>query len=177
MIHFYCFHNDRKIIASDLPIEKIKVKFGYRYEILTSVKDKESVGAVTERLRRNYPTFIIEEHFKKVHRHTEDAKRRIALARTGKKWDEETKKKISNTMKGKSNFEGKRHTEETKKQMAVMKLGNKHVRDTFWVHDPKSDAERRVRDKSEIPEGFQEGRDYYSTEPGLYYFVNRLRKE
>lgn len=177
MIHFYCFSNDKKIIASDLPVEKIKAKFGYRYEILTSIKDKTSVDITKTRLQKSYPQFIIEELYQKVKQpFSEETRRKISESKKGKPRDPETRAKISAGLKGRSNFQGKKHKIETKEVMREKKLGNQHVKDYVWVHDPKGDKEKRVKTRMDVPPGFSKGRDYYSTEPGLFYFLKKRIK-
>lgn len=176
MIHFYCFTTDKKIIASDLPVEKIRKKFGYRYEILTSIKDKNSVEIAKSRIQRSYPQFIIEELYQKIKPPISlEARKKISDSKLGKPRDAATRAKISRTMKGKSNFQGKRHTEETKRVMAVKKFGNQHVKDLKWVHDPNGDTEKRVKSRLHVPSGYLIGRDYYSVEPGLYSMKNKTK--
>lgn len=176
MFHFYSFPADKKIIISDLPIEKIKEKFGHKFEIITSVKEKESIEIIKPKILKGHLNFIIEERFVKIrNKYPEEGKRKISESKIGKPRDEKTKAKISNTMKGRSNFQGKTHTPETKAIMAQRKMGNKHVRDTIWAHDPRSSEEVRVGSLSDIPKGFSKGRDYYSTEPGLFYFKKKIK--
>jgi hypothetical protein len=94
----------------------------------------------------------------------------MSQAKLGKRRDEETKKRISNTMKGKSNFEGKRHSWESKEKIGEKLMGNHNVRDTYWIHNPRTDKERRVKERHNLARDYQLGRDYYSTEAGLYCF-------
>lgn len=176
MIHFYCFNSDRKILVSDLPLEKIKAKFGHRYEILTSIKDKSSVDVTRARVQKSYPQFIIEELYQKVKQPVSDeTRKKISQSKIGKPRNPETRAKISAKLKGRSNFQGKKHNDDTKKAMADKKLGNQHTKDYVWVHDPRGDTEKRVKTLTEIPKGFSKGRDYYSVEEGLYRF--KLSKE
>lgn len=167
MIHFYCYHNEKKIIVSDFPLERVKNRFGHKFEILTSVKDRQSIAVVTPRILRSYPNFIIKEHLMKSKpRMTEEAKRKISLSKLGKPRDEETKRKISLARKGKSNFEGKKHKEESKRLIALGNKGNQFNRGSYWAHDPKTGKEIRVKTKADIPPGYVQGRDYYAIEPG-----------
>lgn len=175
MYHFYNFSTNKKLIVSDLPLEKIKSKFGYKFERVTSVNDKDSVSLVLSRLIRNFSGYSIEEHYQKINKPlTDEQRQKISSSKLGKPRDEATRAKISAALKGRSNFQGKSHTEETRSKMATAKLGNTHTKGTVWAHNPRSDEEVRVRDLKEIPVGFSKGRDYYSTEHGLYYFnINR----
>ena len=42
MINFYLFLTDKKIVVSDQPLERVKKKYGYKFEIINSIKDKAS---------------------------------------------------------------------------------------------------------------------------------------
>lgn len=171
MYFFYCFTLEKIILISDLPVEKIRNKYGYRYEILTSVKDKESIEIVIERMKRNYLQYTFSQIFKKPKVVlSQEVRNKISESKKGKPRDEETRAKISASCKGRSNFQGKSHTPETKARMAAKKLGNDHAKALHWAHDPRGDAEVRVKEIKDIPSGFSKGRDYYSTEPGLYHF-------
>ncbi len=171
MFHFYCLSFEKKLIVSDLPIEQIKSKFGFKFERLTSVKDKTSVPYIINRIIKNFPDYCIEEHFVKIRKvRTIEGRKKVPSPLLGIPRSLEVRSKISASCKGRSNFQGKSHNAETKAKMAAAKLGNEHVKDTLWAHDPRSDTEVRVNNLREIPVGFSRGRDYYSVEPGLYYF-------
>lgn len=70
--------------------------------------------------------------------------------------DIETRRKISRTMKGKSNFEGKRHTHATKIQIGISQEGHRNAKDHKWVTDKESGEEHRV--KGNKPKGMRWGR-------------------
>lgn len=175
MIHFYSFHTEKKIIASDLPVDTIKNKYGYRYEVLLSIKDKDAIDIVSTKLIRSYPSFIIEKDLQKEKAPISiESRKKMSESKKGKPRDEATRLKISAALKGRSNFKGKSHTPETKLAMSEKKLGNSHTREYYWVYDPNTDIEKRVKTRLDIPKGYFLGRDYYSTEAGLYYFnINR----
>ncbi len=176
MIHFYLFPVNKKILISDLPLDKIKSKYGHRYEIINSIKDKSSLDIIKQRVLRSYSAFEVEEWFQKEKATlSEEARQKISLSKIGKPRDEETRRKISETLKGRSNFQGKRHGEQTKEVMSVKKLGNQHTKNYVWAHDPRGSNEVRVKDLKDIPPGYSKGRDYYSTESGLYYFKEANR--
>lgn len=171
MINFYLFHTDKKIVVSDYPVERVKKKYGYKFEILNSIKDLTAQDLVIERIKRQYPLFSVAFYKKRPStKLSEEVKKKISLSKIGKPRDEATRKKISATMKGKSNFHGKKHRQESKEKIAAKFYGNKNVAGTHWVHDPRGDTEKRVRDRTNIPKGFSLGRDYYSTEAGVYHF-------
>jgi len=164
------------ILISDRPTEKVKEKHGHRYEILNSVKDKDSIDVVKQRLLRSYPNYEFVEWYAALPRVISDeARQKISQSKLGKPRDEETRKKISESKKGVSQFQGKRHTPETKAKMREKKLGNQHAKATYWAHNPRTDEETRVRDRHDLPPGFQLGRDYYSTEAGLYHFKSNTK--
>lgn len=178
MIHFYCYNSEKIILVSDFPVEKVRNRFGHNYEILNSIKDKTYLDQIQNRVVRQYPNFQIKHHFITPRNpHTEETKRKMAEAKLGKPRDEQTKQKISNTLKGRSNFQGKRHTEETKQKMREVKLGNKAVKDYYWAQNPDTGEEIRIKSRQDIPPGFKLGRDYYSVEPGLYYLNHHKRSQ
>lgn len=178
MIHFYCFNHTKTILISDLPVEKVRAKHGHGYEILNSIKDTSYLDVVKARVLKSYGTFKVIEEFKKVPKPISlEARKKISESKLGKPRDEETRRKISEGLKGRSNFQGKKHNEETKRLMRAKKLGNQHTKDYYWAHDPNGNKEVRVKSREDIPEGFRQGRDYYSTEAGLYYFLTKGSQE
>lgn len=70
--------------------------------------------------------------------------------------DIETRRKISRSMKGKSNFEGKRHSHATKLQIGFSQEGHRNVKDHKWVTDKETGEESRV--KGNKPKGTRWGR-------------------
>lgn len=161
MIRFF-LHNKNKIFVSDYPLEKVHKKIGLKYEILNSVKDKESVEILKQKLLRNYPQAIFENYFIVEKKLSAETKEKMRLSKVGKPRPEWVRQKISNSKKGISQFAGKKHNEHTKRIMALKKLGNDHVKNTIWAHNPKTVGieEVRVKDLKDIPEGFSKGRDY-----------------
>jgi len=171
MIHFYCYDVTKIILISDQPVDKVRIKYGYRYELLNSIRDKSAVDTVKTRLERSYSKYEFVEWYQYVRKPISDeSKRKMSEAKMGKPRDEATRQKISAGLKGRSNFQGKRHTADTKDVMAGKKLGNQHTKDSYWAYDPRSEKETRVRNRNILPAGYQLGRDYYSTEAGLYCF-------
>lgn len=59
--------------------------------------------------------------------------------------DIETRKKISRTMKGRSNFEGHQHTHVTKLKIAWSMEGHRNAAGTKWATNKDSGEEHRVR--------------------------------
>lgn len=171
MLHIYCFIQLKKIIVSDFPTDTVKRKYGYRYEIINSFKEKTSYETFKVKLLRQYPNFSIEEWYKPPKPVvTEESRRKMRDAKMGGKLSEETKRKISLTMKGKSNFEGKKHSRQSRLLIGNAQVGNTNVKDTYWAYNPDTDKEIRYRSRHFLPKGFISGRDYDSYEHGLSYF-------
>jgi len=181
MIHLYCFHSEKKIIVSDLPVEKIRKTYGFKYEVLTSFKEKTAVEVMLPKISSSYPKYeIVEKYFtprppRPKRPMSEETKRKIAESHRGKKMAPEVKARISNKMKGKSNFENKRHREESKEKIGLKMIGNDHVKGTRWVYNPNTSKELRVRSLLAVPRGFIKGRDYSSTEE-VNYALSLYRK-
>jgi hypothetical protein len=170
MIHFYCYFNNKNIIISDYPSKDVKAKFGHRFELVNSVKEKESVDIIKEKILKSYSNFVFIEFYKPAKRVlSAEARKKISDSKVGLKRDAATRAKISAGLKGRSNFQGKKHNEGTKAVMSDKKLGNNHVKDKVWAHDPRCEKEIRVKDRRSIPVGFVKGRDYYSIENFIYY--------
>lgn len=176
MIHFYCYNVTKTILISDQPVEKVKAKYGHRFELLNSIKDNTAIELIKSRLLRSYGSYEFIEWYQIVRKPmSEETRRKMSEAKIGKPRDEATRQKIAAGLKGRSNFQGKKHTDNTKGIMAEKKLGNQHTKDSYWAYDPRSDKETRVRDRNNLPPGFQLGRDYDSIEVGLYH-IDEFRK-
>lgn len=173
MLHIYCFIQLKKLIISDFPIDTVKRKYGYRYEIINSFKEKTSYETFKIKLLRQYPNYSIEEWYKPPKPVvTEESRKKMRDAKMGGKLSEETKRKISLTMKGKSNFEGKRHSRQSRLLIGNAQVGNSNVKDTFWAHNPDTEKEIRYKSRHFLPQGFIRGRDYDSIEHGIYNFTS-----
>lgn len=168
----YCFfisYKQKKVFLTDLTQDRAKKKFGFDLELVNSVKDKDSLQTITPRVLRSYPGFeLVEEYQKPKYVMTPEHKQALINSKLGKPRSEEVRQKISQTKKGKSNFEGKRHSYETRRVMAARKIGNQHNKNYVWAHNPTTDEEIMVKSRMDIPSGFSQGRDFLSVEPGLY---------
>ena len=159
-----------------MPADKVKAKYGHRYELLNSVKESSAVDIIRTRLQRSYGRYEFIEWYQKVRKPmSEETRRKMSEAKMGKPRDEATRQKIAAGLKGRSNFQGKKHTADTKYKMAEKKLGNDHAKDSYWAYDPRADKETRVRDRNKLPPGYILGRDYDSIEVGLYH-IDEHRK-
>lgn len=161
MIHFYYFQKDNKIVISDLERDKIKSNYGLNFEIVNSVRDKESLELVKPRVLRSYPNVTVEEKFFAKRIFSEYTKKKMALAKMNKPRADWVKEKISKKMKGKSNFEGKKHKRESRIKTSLSMMGMESVfKDTTYIFNPTTNEERRVKDVVNLPEGFRIGRKY-----------------
>ena len=159
-----------------MTLDRVRIKFGYQYEIINSIKDASVINVVKIKLERTYKGYKFIEWYQKVRKPMSvETKRKMSEAKIGKPRDEATRQKISAGLKGRSNFQGKRHTSDTKDVMAEKKLGNQHTKDSYWAYDPRSDKETRVKDRNNLPPGYTLGRDYDSIEVGLYH-IDEHRK-
>lgn len=169
MINFYVSYKQKKLYVSDYPMDKAKRHFGIEVELVNSIKDKEYLEIVKARVLRSFNGFVVEEQMQKPkYVMTPEHKQALINSKLGKKRPEDVRKKISQAKKGKSNFEGKKHSYESKRLISARMTGVKQHKDYIWAHDPGSDKEIMVKSVKDIPKGFSKGRDYYSTEPGLY---------
>lgn len=169
MFGFYVSYPTKQLIISNLAQDRVRKRFGNKIELVNSVKEKDALDTVKERVLRNFRGFEVIELFEKPkYVMTPEHKQALINSRLGKPRPEEVRRKISLAKKGKSNFEGKKHTYETKRLMAARKIGNQHVKNRVWAHNPVTDKEILAKSRQDIPPGFSEGRDYYSVEPGLY---------
>lgn len=169
MFNFYVSYKLKKIYCSDYPLDKARRHFHNDVELVNSIKDKEYLDVIKARVMRTFPGFeLVEQMQKPKYVMTPEHKHALLMSKLGKKRSDEVKRKISEKNKGKSGFQGKKHRPDSKRLIGAAKLGNQVNKDLIWIHNPDTDQERKVKDRKDIPKGFSEGRDYYSTEPGLY---------
>lgn len=177
MIHIYFFKRTKTLLFSDLSLEKIKKKYGYDFEIINSFADKSNLDIIKIKTLRFYPEHKIVEAFKKIHGpKSEETRRKMSEAKKGKPRPTSSNLKTSLKMKGKSNFQGKKHTEETKEVLSEIMEGNQKSKDLVWVHNPFNSRETRVKDRSQVPDGYLLGRDYDSIEDIIYHAKTRIRR-
>jgi len=168
MVNFYLFNKTRTIIVSNHPVDKVRKRFGYSYEIINTVKDESSIEVIKMKTLRSYPNYNVVNYLKKGWTLSEETKKKMSLAKIGRKMDEHTKAKISNTMKGKSNFEGKKHRLESRQKTSSTKRGicthMKHV----WIYSPIYDKEKRIERRTDMPENYRLGRSQEIIEYWMY---------
>ena len=159
MIHFYLFYKQSLLLISDQPRDKIKAKYGPIFEIVNSVRDKESLDIVKPRVVRSYPKVTVKEEFYVRKVFSEEYKEKLRQSKLGKKRPDWVKEKISAKMKGKSNFEGKNHQRKSRLQVSLAMMENNNVSGKNWIYNPKTDKENRVDKKFVLPDGYRKGRD------------------
>jgi len=159
MIHVYSFNKDKLIVISDKDKDKITKKYGHKYEIINSFKDKQSILYYRLKLERQSPTFgVVEDYYVKKY-HSEETKQRMAKSHTGLKHSDEVKRKMSRSHAGKSNHTGKKHSKYTKDRISQKMSSKKQVLGKKIIYNPAIDKERRVADIINLPDGFRKGRD------------------
>ena len=159
MIHVYSFNKDKLIVISDKDKDKITKKYGHKYEIINSFKDKQSILHYRLKLERQSPTFGIVEDYHVKKFHSEESKLKTSQTMTGKKRPDKVKAKISESRKGVGNFSGKKHSNLTKRRISHKMSGKKQVQGKKIIYNPSTDQERRVADIINLPAGFRKGRD------------------
>lgn len=166
MIHFYAYHKQQLLLISDYPKDKVKDKYGPVFEIVNSIKDKESLELIKPRVTKQFPKYQVAEYFYKKRIVTEETKKKMSLAKMNKPRADWVREKISLKMKGKSNFEGKKHRRESRIKTSLSMMNNKNItEDHKFIYNPTLEKELRVKDIINIPAGFRKGRDPDSTEP------------
>lgn len=169
MINFFLLQNEKTIIVTEKPLSKIKEKYANKFEILTTIKDKESIDIISQRLQRQYPTHEIKVQLRKKTVISEEGKRRISEAQRKKRLSPEVKARISQARKGKGNFTGKRHTEESKRKTSLSSKNKFKNKDKIWIYNPREDNEKKVTNRLHIPPGFMLGRNPDVTEILRYH--------
>mgnify|MGYP002876907107 FL=1 len=159
MIHIYLFSKDKFILISDKPKDKLHKKYGHKYEIMNSFKDKQSIYFFKEKLQRQSPTFNIVEDYYVKKNHSAETKLRMSLAKRGTKLPDDHKKKIAESRKGVGNFSGKKHSDLSKTRISHKMSGKKQVEGKKLIYNPSTDKEKRVADIINLPPGFRKGRD------------------
>jgi len=159
MYNFYLLQKDNTILISNQKKDKIVKKYGNNYEILNSVKDKDSVPHLKVRLLRNYPNVEFKEWFWKKRVFSDEVRAKMAKSHTGLKHSAEVKAKMSRSHAGKSNHTGKKHTEETKKKISKKMKGTQYGAGKKIIYNPTTDTEKRIKNLLDIPKGYRIGRD------------------
>ena len=174
MVNYYLFQKQKFILVSDWPISRVKRKYGHSFEILTTIKDKTNIDTISQRIARQYPKFELKTSLKRCVIFTTQIREKIRQKKLGKARCEVFKKKMRARYRGISIFQGHRHTEAYKKFMSNKMKNNSHNKGLYWIYNPYTDEEKRIRDRTKIPEGFRFGRNPSSTEHAIYNCVTYI---
>lgn len=116
---------------------------------------------------------------------TEESKKKISIAHTGKKLSEETKRKVGMASLGRNL--GRKHTEEFKKKISIAKLGKKlspeHCRKIGLAHSgvksnwygKKYSIEDRKKQSERLKKACVEGRHPYVWRGGITKINSKIR--
>ena len=171
MINIYLFQKDKYILVSDYPLSTIRRRFGHSFEILTNVKDKNNLDVIVERIKKTYPKLELKTKFRTQIVFTDEMKNKIRQKKLGKARCEIFKNKMRMRFKGVSIFQGHKHKDDFKKFMSDKMKNNQLNKGLYWIHNPLTGQEKRIRDRSQMPLGFRLGRNMDSVEEGLYHLL------
>lgn len=147
------------LLISDQAREKIKAKYGPIFEIVNSVKDKDSLELVKPKIIKQHPRCEVLEDFYTKKVFSEETRKKISESKLGKGRPEWVRNKISSKMKGKSNFEGKKHTRESRIKTALSMMDNNCIDGHRYIYNPTTNQEKRVKNIINVPSGFRLGRN------------------
>ncbi len=171
MINIYLFQREKFILVSDYPLSTIRRRYGYGFEILTNVKDKNNLDIITERIKRQYPKLELRSKFRTQINFTDEIRNKIRQKKLGKSRCEVFKQKMRIRFKGISFFAGQKHTDDYKKFMSDRMKNNQINKGLYWIYNPFTNQEKRIKDRTKIPQGFRLGRNHDSIEEGLYHLI------
>ena len=155
------FLQQRKLIVVEFTEKEFRQKYPGSYELIQAIGDYHNLDKALERLQRDYKAVEVVRDFAEKKRwgwryFTEAIRRKCIEARIGKPRPAESNAKVSATMKGKSNFEGKQHHPITKITIASKRFGKSTIAEgQKWCHHPETGQEFR---KAKLPPGFKWGR-------------------
>lgn len=171
MINIYLFQKDKYVLISDYPLSTIRRRFGHSFEILTNVKDKNNLDVIVERIKKTYPKIEFKTKFRTHIVFTDEMRNKIRQKKLGKARCEVFKNKMRIRFKGVSIFQGHKHKDDFKKFMSDKMKNNQINKGLYWVYNPITNQEKRIKDRTKIPQGFRLGRNHDSIEEGLYHLI------
>lgn len=164
-----------KLIVVETTEKEFKQKYPGSYELIQSVAEYDNIVKVIERLQKDYKVIEVIKDYQEKKRwglkyFSDVIKAKWLAARIGKPRPLASNAKASATMRGKSNFEGKRHKQLTKIMIASSRYGKPSLKKgQRWCHHPETGKELRCFER-EIPEGFKLGRS-----PEFKDYINGTR--
>lgn len=166
------FLQSRKLIVVETTEREFRQKYPGSYELIQAVADYDNLENVIVRLQKDYKAIEVIRDFATLKRwgvkyFTEAIRAKWLAAKFGKPRPEESNKKVSAKMKGKSNFEGRQHSKMSKIMIASKRYGKSTLSGQKWCHHPLSGKELRCFEQDK-PQGFVWGRspeirDYFAT--------------
>ena len=160
------FLQKNSIIVTESTEREFRQSYPGSYELISSIAEYDNIEKVLSRLQRDYRAQEVIKDFQQLTRtgwkyltDEQKAKSRESSrkAKVGKARPKESNAKTSATMKGKSNFKGKRHSKLTKMMIATTRYGKNPIGSLKWCHHPYTGKELRCLEHA-IPEGFVLGR-------------------
>lgn len=166
MVRVYLFN--KQLVISKKTEKEFREAFGRGSEVVEIINDEKNIEDVVGRLEKVYKAqVVLDGKFKKKLKlgwiyMTEDQREKTVIAvkkyRTGRRWEDEVKEKISASRAGKGNFVGKKHRLESRIMTSMSMKGNTNSKGLKWAHDPLTGKETRLKEGSVLPEGFTWGR-------------------
>lgn len=155
--------NRSKSIVVSLKLDKEFRLEHPSFELLMMIRNKKEAKATAIRLQKNYkadnvifPFFIPFVQYIPFHLRSKEGQQRIIDAnirtKTGVPRSEETKRKISQTMKGQKKHFAPEYIEQLK--LRRTKAGCKFK----WIYEPYSGETKQLREGHVLPEGWRYGR-------------------
>jgi len=168
MIHFIVLQEKNMLLITNSKLEKLRAKYGSKFEIVNSLKDDTYLETIKQRVVRSYPKLQVKVSITNKIDFTEEVREKLRQKKLGKPRPDWVREKISRKMKGTSNFQGKRHKGTSKMKTALALMDNKNIDGHVFIYNPTTDEERRVKDIINLPEGFRVGRNPQAIEPMLF---------
>jgi len=156
------FLQSKRLIVVESTEREFRQKYPGAYELIQAVAEYDNLEKVIARLQKDYKAEEVVRDYAELKRwgwkyFTEEIRRKCIEARIGKPRPTESNAKTSATMKGKSNFEGRRHDKMTKIMIASKRMGKSTLNGQKWCHHPETGQELRCHE-DKIPLGFKLGR-------------------
>ena len=143
------FLQQHKLIVVESTEREFRQKYPGSYELIQSVAEYDNLEKVIVRLQKDYKAEEVIKDYAELKRwgwkyFTDEIKRKCIEARLGKPRPAASNAKVSATMRGKSNFEGKRHAKMTKIMIAASRMGKSSIPEGMrWCHHPVTGKELR----------------------------------
>lgn len=158
----------KKIYVFDKTDKEFREKYGTGFEQIGTVRDRDSIDAVKEKLVKQYRAeeVIMDCYIKRKsgwkywsEETKAEVRKKLSELRRNRPLSELQIKRISEAKKGMpSNHAGHKHTETTKNIQSLRNKGMKLRLGSKWCHNPVTGKETTVKD-GKLPEGYIWGRN------------------